>query len=340
MPQAAAPGADRRAGAASRLLSVIVPIYFDEDNIDAMYARLKSVLAGLSPEFDHQIVYVNDGSTDRSLPMLRRIAEGDTRVLVIDLSRNFGHQRAITAGMDYARGDLIAIIDSDLQDPPEVILEMIAKWREGFDVVYGQRARRRGESLFKRVTAKLFYRLLAHWSDVEIPLDTGDFRLMDRRVVDRLREMREESRYIRGLVAWLGFRQCALEYERQGRHAGETGYTLAKLFQLAFDGITGFSDKPLHFASKIGLGITVVSSLLIALLVLHKFFNPATIIEGWTSLVLVVLFFGGVQLITIGLLGLYVGRIYREVKRRPLYVVSGIYGAPPPAGAVPVSRVA
>lgn len=308
------------------LLSVIIPIYFDEDNIAAMYQRLKAVLVGLEAEMQHEIVYVNDGSTDRSLEMLVALSQSDAAVRVIDLSRNFGHQRAITAGMDYARGDIVVIIDSDLQDPPEVIPDMIERWKAGFMVVYGQRTRRLNESAFKRVTAKLFYRLLARWSEVDIPLDTGDFRLMDRKVVDQLRRMREESRYIRGLVAWLGFRQCAIEYERHGRHAGETGYTLRKLFQLAFDGITGFSDRPLHIASKVGLVITAVSAALGALLVIEKLLNPDVILQGWTSLVLVVLFFGGVQLMTIGLLGLYVGRIYREVKRRPLYVVNGSYG--------------
>lgn len=310
------------------LLSVIIPIYFDEDNIEAMYQRLKPVLVGLGADVQHEIVYVNDGSTDRSLELLVGLANRDDVVRVIDLSRNFGHQRAITAGMDYARGDVVVIIDSDLQDPPELIPEMIRRWRDGFMVVYGQRTRRHNESIFKKTTAKIFYRLLARWSEVDIPLDTGDFRLMDRRVVNQLRTMREESRYIRGLVAWLGFRQCALEYEREGRHAGETGYTLRKLFQLAFDGITGFSDRPLHIASKVGLLITAISAALGAWLIVEKLLNPNVILQGWTSLVLVVLFFGGVQLMTIGLLGLYVGRVYREVKRRPLYVVNDSYGVP------------
>lgn len=310
-----------------KLISVIIPIYFDEDSIDAMYRRLKAVLVGLGHEFNHEIVYVNDGSKDRSLALLQKLADNDPQITVVDLSRNFGHQRAITAGLDFVRGDIVVIIDSDLQDPPEVIIEMIEKWRAGNMVVYGQRVQRRDESVFKRITARIFYRLLSRWSDVKIPLDTGDFRLMDSRVVEKLRDMREESRYIRGLVAWLGFPQCALQYERQGRHSGESGYTLSKLFQLAFDGITGFSDKPLHIASKFGVAITAVSTLLISLLVFEKLTNPEMIVEGWTSIVLVVLFFGGVQLITIGLLGLYVGRIYREVKRRPLYIVDGVYGA-------------
>lgn len=322
----------------SKLLSVIVPIYFDEDNIAAMYQRLKAVLVGLSAEMRHEIVYVNDGSTDRSLEMLIELARVDDSVRVIDLSRNFGHQRAITAGMDYARGDLVVIIDSDLQDPPELIPEMISKWQAGFMVVYGQRIRRHNESAFKRLTAKIFYRLLARWSEVDIPLDTGDFRLMDRKVVDQLRQMREESRFIRGLVSWLGYRQCALEYERQGRHAGETGYTMRKLFQLAFDGITGFSDHPLHIASKVGLVITAVSAVLGSLLVIEKVLNPEVILQGWTSLILVVLFFGGVQLMTIGLLGLYVGRIYREVKHRPLYVINSSYGVPLESAEIKASR--
>lgn len=313
-----------------KLLSVVVPIYFEELLLDELYARLKRVLLGLAPEFAHEIVFVNDGSTDGSLGMLRSYAEKDSCVRVIDLSRNFGHQVAITAGIDAALGDAVVVIDGDLQDPPEVIVDMVRLWREGNQVVYGTRAEREGESAFKLATAKLFYRVLNSLSETPLPLDTGDFRLMDRVVVDALKEMREETRYIRGMVVWVGFRQVALPYNRDARYAGETKYTMSKMVRFALDGITSFSSKPLLLAAQFGGIVTIVSFLYAAWLVAEKFVHPETSTPGWTSVLVAILFLGGVQLMSIGMLGAYLGRVFAETKGRPLYVIAGLYGDKPP----------
>lgn len=304
------------------LLSVVVPIYFEEDTINEFYCRMKSVLVSLEQDLRHELIYVNDGSTDRSLEMLKELSERDCKVRVINFSRNFGHQIAITAGIENAAGDAVVVIDGDLQDPPEVIREMVAKWREGYKVVYGVRSKRKGESAFKLLTAHLFYRLINRLSDVKLPLDSGDFRLMDRMVVDALKSIREENRYIRGLIKWIGFSQYGLEYERDCRYAGVTKFNMSKMFKFAFDGITSFSDKPLRLSSQLGMFTTIAAFLSMVWLIINKLINPAATIQGWTSLLVVVLFLGGVQLISIGVLGEYIGRIYRETKRRPLYVIA------------------
>lgn len=309
-----------------KLISVVAPIYFEEALIKEFYRRLKAVLSDLKDEFNHEMIFVNDGSKDRSLEELQTLRDQDDTVKIISFSRNFGHQLAITAGVDFAGGDVVVVIDADLQDPPEVIKEMIAKWREGYKVVYGQRMKREGENPFKLITAKLFYRLINKLSDIDLPLDTGDFRLMDRKVVLAYRQMREENRYIRGMVTWVGFNQCALSYKRDARYAGETKYTLRKMFAFALNGLTSFSEKPLRISSYLGFCVTAISCLLIVYLILGKFINPKLVVQGWTSTLLIIIFFGGVQLLTVGILGEYIGRIYREVKKRPLYVVEDAFG--------------
>lgn len=308
------------------LVSVVVPLYYDELVVNELYNRLKKVLVDLYPRYRHEIVFVNDGSTDKTLEMIMVLRKKDESIKIIDLSRNFGHQIAVTAGLEHSNGDAVVIIDSDLQDPPEVISQMLEKWEEGYKVVYGVRAKRKGENFFKLISAKIFYRLLERLSDQKLPLDAGDFRLMSREVVDVLQSMPEGGRYIRGMVAWAGFSQYGLPYERDARYAGETKYTFRKMFSFALDGITGFSDKPLRLTSHLGIFITIVAFLATALLIINKLFYPEAGIPGWTSIIAVVLFMGGVQLVSIGILGEYVGRVFRETKRRPLYVISKSYG--------------
>jgi len=308
------------------LLSVVVPIYSEESVIPEFYRRTKAMLAGLAPRYNHEILFVDDGSRDRSPALLRDLSRDDSRVKVVSFSRNFGHQFAITAGLDYARGDVLIIIDGDLQDPPEVIPEMLRKWEEGHKVVFGIREKRRGENPFKLLTAKLFYRLIRFLSDTEMPLDAGDFRLMDRRVVETLCSLREQNRYIRGMVSWTGFSQVGLPYKRDRRYAGKTKFTLKKMIRFAFDGILSFSDKPLKITAYIGFFITLVSFVMAVRVLVGKIRHPDMLVSGWTTLILAVLFIGGIQLISLGILGLYLGRQYREVKKRPLYVVAETIG--------------
>ncbi|MEA5115131.1 MAG: glycosyltransferase family 2 protein [Geobacteraceae bacterium] len=304
------------------MLSIVVPIYFEEDTLPQFYDRLKGVMEQLASAAKYELIFVNDGSTDRSLDLLRQLSRDDNSIRVIGFSRNFGHQVAITAGIDHAQGDAVVVIDGDLQDPPEVIPEMFAKWQDGYKVVYGVRNSRKGESAFKLITARVFYRCINYLSDVHLPLDAGDFRLMDRVVVDALCSIREENRYIRGLVSWVGFPQFALSYDRDSRYAGETKFNLRKMLKFAFDGITGFSDRPLRISSKLGILCTITSFAMIIWLIYSKITSPSSTIQGWTSLLVVVLFLGGIQLLSIGLLGEYIGRIHRETKKRPLYVVA------------------
>lgn len=309
------------------LLSVVAPFYFSTLTIAEFYKRLKAVMVSLGSELDHELVFVNDGSTDETLTMLRDLAARDPHVRVVDLSRNFGHQIAITAGIDRTRGDAVVVIDDDLQDPPEVITGMVAKWREGCKVVYGVRTERKGESAFKIHTAKLFYRLLGRMSETKIPLDTGDFRLMDRQVVDALKAMREESRYVRGMVAWIGFKQCALPYERDVRFAGDTHYPLRRMLDLALNGVLSFSSKPLELSTRFGLLVTLLSFLAAVWVLVGKYLHPDLVVAGWASVLLAVLFMGGVQLISIGVLGSYLGRVFYETKRRPLYFIAEEYSS-------------
>lgn len=310
-----------------RLISVVVPIYFEEDLLDELHRRLIEALDRLTPRYRYEIIFVDDGSTDRSLEMLRDYAEHDSRIRVLAFSRNFGHQIAITAGTDAAKGDAVVVIDGDLQDPPEVIEQMVEKWEEGYEVVYGQRGERVGESAFKRKTATLFYRLINRLSDFDLPLDTGDFRLMDRVVVDQLIAMREENRYIRGMVTWVGFRQYALQYRRDARYAGQTKYTFRKMIKLALDGVTSFSSKPLILSTYVGLLTAFVGFLYLGWIVLARILNPDSALPGYASLTVIILFLGGVQLISIGVMGSYIGRIFYESKGRPLYIVAREFGS-------------
>ncbi|MBX3203318.1 MAG: glycosyltransferase [Labilithrix sp.] len=299
-------------------LSLVIPIYNEEEVLPQLDLRLKELLKTLA--IDAEVVFVNDGSKDKSMELLRRMASRELRYRVIGFSRNFGHQRAITAGMEKSRGRAVVVMDADLQDPPEVILEMVAKWREGYDVVYGRRRSREGESAFKLVTAKLFYRVFATLIPIEVPLDTGDFRLMSRRVVTTMRGLRESHRFVRGLVAWVGFKQTAVEYDRAARAAGETKYPLKKMIAFAIDGIASFSIQPLRFATYTGVFVGT-ASVLYAVASMITWFAGMNV-PGWTTTVVLVSFLFSVQFFMIGVLGEYVGRIYEQVKRRPLYIVA------------------
>lgn len=309
-----------------KLISVVVPVYYEQEVLPEFYRRMHDVLIALPPEFNHEIIFVNDGSQDRTLEILMDLHSHDPAVRIIDLSRNFGHQKALTAGLDHAKGDAVVAIDADLQDPPEVIPQMIERWRQGAHVVYGVRRRRDGENPFKRATAWLFYRMINQLSDINLPADSGDFRLMDRLVVDALHEVREDNRYLRGLIAWLGFTQMALPYDRDARNAGESKYPLFKMTRLAVDGITGFSERPLRFATFLGFCVVAASAILTVWAVIARFIDPDTQ-RGWASLMVAILFLGGTQLLSVGILGEYIGRIYRESKHRPLYVVKKLYAS-------------
>jgi dolichol-phosphate mannosyltransferase len=302
------------------VISVVVPCFNEEEVIRTTYGRLVEVLKSLS-ETEFELVFVDDGSRDHTLSILRTLQVGDSRVRVVAFSRNFGHQIAVTAGLENATGDAVVLIDADLQDPPEIIEQMLTCWRSGADVAYGVRAEREGETTFKLWTAKVFYRLINHISDVVIPLDTGDFRLMDRKVVDALLSMPERDRFVRGMVAWLGFRQEAIHYKRAARFAGETKYPLRKMVRFALDGILSFSLVPLKLATWMGIATTGLALVGILYAILIRVLTEMWV-PGWTMLFVACLFIGGIQLTFLGVLGQYVGRIYGEVKRRPLYVVS------------------
>jgi dolichol-phosphate mannosyltransferase len=303
------------------VLSIVVPVFNEEAVLSETYRRLTAVMEKLKEPYE--LLFVNDGSKDKSGVILEELAQKDRRVRVVHFARNFGHQAAITAGMDYAQGEAVVVIDADLQDPPEVILEMVAKWREGYEVVYGKRIKREGETFFKRFTASLFYRFLQRMTNVDIPLDTGDFRLLDQKVVEIMRLLREKNRFVRGLVSWVGFRQIALPYVREKRFAGETKYPLRKMLKLAWDGITAFSDKPLKIASYIGFTLSLLSFIYLLVVLIGKLFGQSTV-PGWASIVVINLFFNGVILIILGVMGEYIGRIYDEAKNRPLYIVEKV----------------
>lgn len=297
--------------------TVIVPVYNEEEVIAHTYARLRETMDTLGEPYE--LLFVNDGSRDKTASILEGICAEDPRVRLLDFSRNFGHQIAITAGMDHARGDAVVIIDADLQDPPKVILEMIDKWKQGYEVVYGKRLKRKGETLFKKVTAMLFYRFLRSMTSVDIPVDTGDFRLMDRKVVDVMRGLKEKNRFVRGLVSWVGFRQTAVEYVREERFAGETKYPLRKMIKFALDAITSFSFKPLRLATYFGFALSSVSFLYLLVVLYERLFTTTQ--PGWASIVAINLLFNGIMLIMLGIVGEYVGRIYEESKNRPLYIL-------------------
>jgi glycosyltransferase involved in cell wall biosynthesis len=299
-------------------VSVVVPAFNEEGSIEATYRRLTDVLTGL--EVRYELIFVNDGSTDNTLDLLERAATADPCVKIVDFSRNFGHQIAVTAGIDHARGDVVVLIDADLQDPPELIAEFLDKWREGYDVVYAIRQRREGETWFKRVTAHWFYRVLRSMTDIDIPLDTGDFRLMSRDVATTLSRIRERHRFLRGMISWIGYRQVGIPYQRAERFAGDSKYPLRKMIKFSVDGITSFSFRPLQFATQAGLVVAVCGFLGIFFVLFEKLFTHDTI-TGWASLMVVVLFLGGIQLLMLGILGEYIGRIYDEVRGRPMYIV-------------------
>lgn len=299
--------------------SIIAPVFNEKDCLATLVQRVGEVMDTTGEPWE--LVIVDDGSQDGSTDIIRRLAKEDKRVRAVIFARNFGHQIAVTAGMDYSRGDAVIIIDADLQDPPEVMLEMIQRWKEGYQVVYGVRSEREGETWFKKTTASLFYRMIARITDVKIPLDTGDFRLMDRSVVKVMNSMREKHRFLRGMSSWVGYRQIGVSYHRAARFAGETKYPLKKMLKLALNAVTSFSYFPLQLATYVGFisaGISIVAIPIVIIMRLtgsQAFFGQATTL-------LAVLFLGGVQLISLGILGEYIGRIYDEVKGRPLYIVS------------------
>lgn len=300
-------------------ISIVLPVYNEEAGLAELHRRVREVLQARS--WRYEIIFVNDGSRDGSWPRILELSNQDRCVCGVNLSRNFGHQIAITAGIELSRGAVVVVMDSDLQDPPELIPKMYERYEAGYDVVYAQRRKREGETWFKEWTAKIFYRLMRRMTTIDIPLDTGDFRLMSRRVVDDLTRLQEQSRFVRGLVTWVGYNQTPILYDRDARHAGSTKYPLSKMVKFALDGITGFSSQPLRLASHVGLFFAMASLALMLFLMLYKIGGGEGIIPGWTSLAVAVLFLGGVQLLAIGILGEYVGRIYDQVKRRPLYLV-------------------
>lgn len=311
------------APSARPVFSLVIPIWNEQAVIPVLYERVVQVLESTAEQ--REMLFVNDGSTDRSLALLVALQANDPRVKVLNFSRNFGHQIAITAGCDYAEGDAVIVMDADLQDPPEVLLRMIDRWREGYDVAYAVRTKRAGETRFKLWSASLFYRLIRSIAEIDIPMDAGDFRLMDRKVVLAMRGLREKNRFMRGLSSWVGFKQVAVEYERAARYAGETKYPLRKMVRLAFNAITSFSHLPLQMATYTGFFFAGFSGLGIVLAVIMRLFGHQQLLGQATTLVSV-LFLGGVQLIFLGILGEYLGRIYDEVKNRPLYIVADTYG--------------
>jgi len=309
-------------------ISVVVPVYFEELILNEFYKRVFDVLNSLknAQVIDYELIFVNDGSTDRSGEILISLSKQNVRVRVIELSRNFGHQNAITAGIDHASGDCVLTMDGDLQDPPELIGKFISLWESGYQVVYGQRIKRDGESIFKLVTAKIFYRFLNSLSDLKIPVDVGDFRLMDRVVYENLRCLREQDRYIRGLVAWMGFNQVALLYERDSRYAGETKFSIKKMFHFAMDGLTSFSVKPLYFSIYFGFLISTLALLWGLAIVFSALMGNSSAVSGWPSIMVSVLFIGGIQLLSVGILGQYIARIFSGTKSRPLYLIKNAVG--------------
>jgi len=299
--------------------TIIAPVYNEAESLPVLYQRVKEVMDSTGEPWE--LMLIDDGSNDGSTDMIRSLAKQDERVRPIIFARNFGHQIAVTAGLDYSRGQAVIIIDSDLQDPPEVILDLIAKWREGFEVVYAVRAEREGETWFKTFTASLFYRLIYRITDIKIPLDTGDFRLMDRKVVNVMNSMREKHRFLRGMSAWVGFKQTGVPYKRAARFAGSTKYPFRKMFRLALNAITGFSYFPLQVATYLGFIAALLSIIAIPIVAIGRLTGTGAF-TGQATTLIAVLFLGGVQLICVGILGEYIGRIYDEVKGRPLYIVS------------------
>lgn len=299
-------------------LSVVIPVFNEQEIIPKLYSRIQAAVSSIT--FDYELIFVNDGSKDATLLRLMELTEHDKKVKFISFSRNFGHQIAVSAGLDHCRGKAVVIIDGDLQDPPELIPEMYRKFKEGFEVIYAKRTRRKGETFFKRFTAKLFYRILRRITSVDIPMDVGDYRLIDRKIVDYLKLMPEQNKFLRGQIAWLGFRQTFVEFERDSRTTGKTGYPLGKMIKLALDGITGFSNSPLRLVTNLGFFISFFAFVIIIYALYAHYFLHQTI-TGWTSLIISSMFIGGIQLLSIGIIGEYISRINTNVRNRPLYIV-------------------
>ncbi len=302
-------------------ISVVIPMYYEEEVANECYNRMKNVLSSI-PDYSHEIVFVNDGSKDKTLSILEEIASKDNNVKVISFSRNFGHQCAVTAGIKYVTGDAVVIIDADLQDPPELIPEMLKLWEQGYEVIYGKRKVREGESKFKLLTAKMFYETLNALSDVDIPKDTGDFRLVDKKVINVVNSLPEHNKFLRGLFSWVGFNQVAFEYERKERFAGKTKYPLKKMLKLASDGIISFSSKPLKMVGGLGIISVFASFIILVYSILSFIFNWNHLTAGWTSLMVTITFLAGIILISLWMMSEYIGRIYDEVKGRPQYIIN------------------
>lgn len=301
-------------------ISVVVPMYYEEEVVNECYTRLSNVFTGLN-KYDYEFIFVNDGSKDKTLELLEKIAVKDKKVKIISFSRNFGHQCAVTAGLKITTGDAVIIIDADMQDPPELIEEMISLWEEGNEVIYAKRKARRGESYFKLFTAKMFYKLLDGLSDVKIPQDTGDFRLADKKVIDVINNLPEHNKFLRGLFSWVGYKQVPIEYERKERFAGKTKYPFKKMLKLAIDGIISFSNKPLKILGIIGIFSIIISFAILIYSLVSYLFKLNSLTAGWTSLMVTITFFSGVQLLSIWLMSEYISRIYDESKGRPQYII-------------------
>jgi glycosyltransferase involved in cell wall biosynthesis len=307
-----------------KILSIVSPVYNEAENLGEFYSRVINATDNLNLEIE--IIYINDGSQDSTIDIITKQRQIDSRITIIDLSRNFGKEIALTAGLDYSSGDAVIVIDVDLQDPPELIPKLVEKWREGYDVVNAKRIKRKGESLLKKVMSYIYYRLLFYLSDINVPRDTGDFRLLNKNALDALLKLREKHRYMKGLFVWVGFKQKEIDYEREARFKGKTKWGFFSLFNLAFDGLTSFSIMPLRLASTIGF-LSALIGFFYGVVIVFKtlFFHEP--VAGFTSLVVLVTFFGGIQLLSIGIIGEYIGRIFNETKNRPLYVVKNIQGS-------------
>lgn len=302
------------------MLSVVAPVFNEAGTVEELHRRLTAAVAPLGP---YELVIVDDGSQDETWERLRALAAADSRLRLVRLSRNFGHQVALTAGLDAARGEAVVCIDGDLQDPPEVIPELVARWREGYDVVYAVREKREGETRFKLATAALFYKGINRMSPVEIPAQAGDFRLLSRRALDALLEMPERARFIRGMTSWIGFRQIGVPYAREARFAGSTKYPFRRMLHFASDAVTSFSTTPIRLVTMVGFASVLLCLAALAWTLYLRLFTEQTV-QGWTSVVVVVLFLGGVQLVSLGIIGQYVGRVFEEVKQRPLYFIDEV----------------
>lgn len=303
-----------------KTITCVFPVYNNSGSLKTLHREMKSIFEKLGSKYDYEFIFINDGSRDNSLEVLRYLAENDSKVIVLSLSRNFGHQAAVSAGMDRSKGDAVIIMDADMQDPPSVCLDLVSKWEEGYEVIYAQR-RTRQDSAFKRMTANIYYRILASLSSVDIPRNTGDFRLVDRKVVDVVCSMKEYHRFLRGMFSFVGFKHVAVPFDRQARQGGKSEYTLKKLIKLGKDGIFGFSEVPLKLVSRLGFTVSFLSVIGIIYAVIAKLFFTVTV-PGWAMIAVSIFFMGGVQLLMLGVIGEYIGRIYSEVRDRPTYIVA------------------